>query len=183
MDTIPGMNDTMIIALIVIALLAGALIFAILFTLRRGPLDTEIGDEKHHGEYRALFDKNSDLKHFTVTRRERTAWFAGTLAAIALIGLTSWMAQRDEAARYADAAPAALGSSVPDRNRDPLERLVAATRCRAPNYPLEQFVIALGSEADKGRPAISCVYITADLGVRPRLSYERPLLATTAAPE
>jgi hypothetical protein len=166
MTHLPGMQDTAIIAVVIIMLIAGALIGAIWFAGRR--LDRAFD-----------FQPNQDIKHFT-PRAHRPAWLAGIVIALALIGLTSWTAQRDEAARYADAALHAsrLSPLASPRANDPLDRLLARTRCRAPDYPLEQFVIAIGSEADGEQPTISCVYITADLGVRPKLTYERPVMAT-----
>lgn len=203
MNNFPGMQDTAIIIAVILALLAGALIITI-FAVLRPPAPV-------------VFHKNQDIKGigdhrgFVIARRERTAWFGGIVVTLLLIGVTSWTAQRDDAARYADAAPIPIpafplkgkegsdpilpfkgrtevgvgnSSLIPHpsslRSNDPLDRLIARTRCRATDHPLEQFVIAIGSEADKGRPTISCVYITADLGVRPKLSYERPVIAVNS---
>lgn len=45
------------------------------------------------------FNPNDDLKQHLAAPSHRTAWFLGTLAAILLLGLTSWTATRDDHAR------------------------------------------------------------------------------------
>mgnify|MGYP001608736039 CR=1 FL=1 len=171
------MSETMIIVGVVIALLASAMIFAIWFTLRHAPFDTEIGAGEHYqpgGGKPIVFEKNADLKffhdnrHFLIPRKERTAWLAGVVVTLILTALLSWTSQRDEAARLADQAPRA--------RIDRLDRLIAATRCAAPDAPLEKLVMSIGMEADGNRPTIACVYVTSALGTVPQLRYERPLL-------
>lgn len=93
MNGAPGMNDTAIIIMVVIVLLAGALI-GIAF-IRRG----RRGADPHW-----VFHPGRDLRHFTVSSPERWFWFAATAASLAFIGLIGWMSQRNEAALAQDRA-------------------------------------------------------------------------------
>jgi hypothetical protein len=103
----------------------------------------------------------------SIEGRARHAWFGGIVVAIAILGLTSWTARRDEADRIADAAL-----------RDPrLSQLLARTRCPPPAAPLEKMLVTIATQADGKPPAVFCTYVTAPLGALPQIRNLKPMLA------
>jgi len=94
---------------------------------------------------------------FNFRRIERAGWLLAVLV-LALLAIMGWMQHRDETARG-------------------LDRALASVRCPAPNAPLEQFLLSIASEADGGKPTLTCVYITSDMGIRPKLRYSKPVYA------
>jgi len=164
MDSIPGMNDTAIIITIIVALFVGAIICAVCL----------IKGTKNH---LVAFEKNSDLRQFhernlfLISRKERSAWFAGIVVTLVLTALFSWTSQRDEA----EAAAEHAGAAANDR----LAHLIATTRCAPPAAPLEKLVMSVGVEADGKRPAIACVYITSSLNTIPKLRFARAIITAS----
>lgn len=110
---------------------------------RRRPSRQLIGDDRHH----------------LVSRRQRICWRAGILFAFCLIAIYGVMAQRDDAARIADAGSRRM--SV----------MLSRARCAPPNAPLEKLVGPMASQSDGKTPTVECVYVTSDLGVVPKLRF------------
>jgi hypothetical protein len=91
-------------------------------------------------------------------RRERAFWLTAILALLAVLGVLSWSALRDEAGRR-------------------LYRSLEGVRCAAPSDPLEKFILSIASDADGGPPKLTCVYVSASLGMMPKLRYAHPTYA------
>lgn len=92
-----------------------------------------------------------------------------TVAAIALIALTSWAAQRDDEQRAQREVQ--IGTA--------LGKAIAAVKCPKPDAPLEKLVITIGAQHDSAlnAPTITCTYVTAPLGAIPQFRRVKPVYA------
>lgn len=61
------------------------------------------------------FDKNVDLRHYAPVEPHRGRALGVVFVVLALVGVTSWAAQRDEVARAEERAAAAIPRAVPPR--------------------------------------------------------------------
>lgn len=103
--------------------------------LRRGPLDANL-----------VFEKNVDLRHIVPEDRHSPQWIAGIAIVLTLVGVTSWLSQRDERILAAERAA--------DRSAA-LERQLAAFGCApkgADDGPLVVLVINTSADAHTGAP-------------------------------
>lgn len=162
MQDLPAMSETMIVIVVCLALGAGAIVCFIgsLPRSARQPmpqLDPNV--DLHH-----LLD---DAPNHIVARRERPLWFLGTLVCILLMSLFSWLAQRDELATKSDRVAHRIYRDT--RLTEALKNL----RCPPADAPLEKLLVTVGTQADGKAPQIYCTYVTADLGVIPRIRLGR----------
>jgi hypothetical protein len=163
MQQITAMSETMIVIVVCLALGAGALV-CFIACLPRSARPTM-----------AQLDPNIDLRHLLddapyhmIPNHERPMWFAGALVGIALCALLAWMAQRDELAAKSDR----IAHRIYRDTR--LTEALKSLRCPPADAPLEKLLVTVGTQADGKAPQIYCTYVTADLGVIPRIRLGKP---------
>jgi hypothetical protein len=164
MQDLFAFSATMAIIVVCLALGAGAIWFFIRATAKSPRCSAH-----------AQLDPNIDLRHLLddapnhiVSNRERPMWFSGALVGIALCALFSWMAQRDELAAKSDRVAHRIYRDTR------LTEALKALRCPPADAPLEKLLVTVGTQADGKAPQIYCTYVTADLGVIPRIRLGKP---------
>lgn len=160
---LPALADWTIAVVVLIALTAGAILACILAL----PRERMAGEQRlgANADLRWLLD---DIDKHTIPAHQRPQWFVGTLVAIGFFAVLSFVAQNDERAlsaeRIAERALADTRLPVALRN----------LRCPPANAPLENLLVTIGTQADGKKPELHCTYITADLGVVPRIRFGKP---------
>ena len=147
MPEIAPLNENALAALCLLCVLAGAVITAMFFVARR--LDRGVHTYAQRAE-----------RQFAISDHVRACLFAGLIVMIVL-PVTGWIGERTDEARIADAA-------MSDHR---IERMLARARCKEPDAPLEKLVGPIATQADGKAPTVECAYVTADLGVIPRVRY------------
>lgn len=123
-----------------------------------------------------VFHPNIDISgighhaDFTIPYSHRPLWLAGIVVCFAVLTAVSFIGQRTDEAVAADAIL-----------RDPrLPNALRAVKCDPPDAPLEQVLVTIGTQADGKEPEVACAYITADLGIIPRIKLRKPAVFAKA---
>jgi hypothetical protein len=140
-EQLTGMQDAAIIVAVICSFVAGMIVLAIFRSSHR--LENALSGWQEKPPVPA------------------TNWPVALILAAVMLILVGWIGERTDEARIADAA-------MSDQR---ISRLLAKVRCPAADEPLEKLVGPMASQADGKAPRLSCVYVTADLGVIPRIRY------------
>jgi hypothetical protein len=153
--------QSLLILAIAVALIAGA-IWCFKLALPKFPRKTSLATPGRLGA-------NVDLRHFSRAGSFPAWWWlVAIVVSLLLTLLFSWTSKRDDQARHADRI--ARNALRDTRLTEALKLL----RCPPADAPLEKLLVTVGTQADGKAPKIFCTYVTADLGVVPRIRFAKP---------